>query len=388
MNNLPGLVEGENAEDSFKKRQSSVVPVELKEQSKKTKGQTQDQGQIHKSSEQVFGQRKLDENKDVFQFNAWDDVEPDEEYMKYANEKLELHRNSPVSQEIAEKCNSNPEKQWDVFYSNNQNRFFKDRNWFYIEFPELFSWTDKVDFGSNSEVSKDTEGEKKDKASVKEVEKSSENKKLKSLINSNDFSEKYVIMELGCGAGNTVFPLLKTITDERLRIYACDYSKVAVEIVQSLEEYKNDNRVSAFVWDITSTELPKTVEKNSVDVIICVFVLSAIHPDQIKQAISNIHSLLKKGGIVLFRDYGKYDLAQVRLKKNRLLSENFYIRGDHTRVYFFENKELDELFNGKDESGNQMFETLMNGIDKRLIVNRTRKIKMHRVWIQAKFRKL
>lgn len=83
---------------------------------------------------------------------------------------------------------------------------------------------------------------------------------------------------------------------------------------------------------------------------------------------------------MLFRDYARYDMAQLRFKGNRYLDDNFYCRGDNTRVYFFEESELESMFCPK-------FEKIEIVIDKRLIVNRALKVEMYRNWIQAKFRK-
>lgn len=75
-----------------------------------------------------------------------------------------------------------------------------------------------------------------------------------------------------------------------------------------------------------------------------VFVLSALKPgDEWERAMGNVWRMLKPGGMVLLRDYGRHDLAQMRIKGNRMLDEDFYIRGDGTRVFFFDAGQLGRI---------------------------------------------
>lgn len=55
---------------------------------------------------------------------------------------------------------------------------------------------------------------------------------------------------------------------------------------------------------------------------------------------------MKEGSILYFRDYGRYDLAQLRLAQrgNQKLKDNFYIRSDKTRAYYFTTEEVREIF--------------------------------------------
>lgn len=300
---------------------------------------------IGKDSPFTFGQRFLTDDKDVFDHNAWDHVEWGDEQVEEAKELIAKQYELPVKDFDKKLYNANPAKFWDIFYKNNRENFFKDRKWLQIEFPSLYK------------------------------------------VTAEDYDKPVTILEIGCGAGNTFYPILNQNKNPNLKIVGCDYLKVAVDLVKSNEEFEaNHEKGVAFssVWDLANPEgnVPEDLEPNSVDIVIMVFVFSALHPDQWKQAVANLQKVLKPGGEILFRDYGRYDLAQVRFKKGRLLDDNFYIRGDGTRVYFFTEEELREIFCTEGPFTEEKI-----GTDRRLLVNRKKQLKMYRIWLQGVFRK-
>lgn len=66
------------------------------------------------------------------------------------------------------KFEKNAKRNWDIFYKNNKNNFFKDRHYIDREFIEI------------SKIKEDTS------------------------------DRKYILTELGCGVGNTLLPLVET----------------------------------------------------------------------------------------------------------------------------------------------------------------------------------
>lgn len=335
----------------------------------------------------AFGSRYLEEGDNIFEFNAWDHVTVDDTYKAFSEEQFARQRQDPVSDFDRQRFNDNPEKWWNTFYKNNKTNFFKNRKWLAQEFPIL------------SEVGKED-------------------------------APPAVLLEVGAGAGNSAFPILQSSRNKRLKIHACDFSKKAVELIRGHELY-DPELIQADVWDVAASPesenggLPPGLTENSVDVVLMIFIFSALNPKQWDQAVRNVWRVLKPGGQVLFRDYGRGDLAQVRFKKGRWMEENFYVRGDGTRVYFFEQDELEHIWGGKplarkgeDEQAEQrtereeelvekmekldiedeteslktrgprpVFEVAHIGVDRRMLVNRQRRLKMYRCWMQAVFRK-
>ncbi|GCC38445.1 tRNA N(3)-cytidine methyltransferase METTL2 [Chiloscyllium punctatum] len=367
-----------------------------------------------------FGNRYLTDADRVFQHNAWDNVEWSEEQEATARKKVEENCAQLVSSEKQAEYENKANSYWNDFYKIHENRFFKDRHWLFTEFPELFpnckSSLDKSGLTAAASDHSKTESrscldqtiendfhlpqigteeteQNNFKVEVDNVQDSQKTDRLVDLSSGNMLDETglpdtnqagasatFRILEVGCGVGNTVFPILQTNNDPGLFVYCCDFSSTAVELVK-LNSCYDHSRCLVFVHDLCDMQATYPMPNESLDIIILIFVLSAIHPDKMQAVVKRLSQLLKPGGMILFRDYGRYDMAQLRFKKGRCLSENFYVRGDGTRVYFFTQDELDELFTSAN------LKKVQNIVDRRLQVNRGKQLTMYRVWIQCKYRK-
>lgn len=150
--------------------------------------------------------------------------------------------------------------------------------------------------------------------------------------------------------------------------------------------------------DVVKDCLP--IAQSSADFVLCFFVLSAIAPEFHSLVATKLLSVLKPGGKVLLRDYGRYDEAQLRFGKGKKLQENFYVRQDGTCAYYFTTDELRHIFtshrhhhdaDNSDDSSNgegngpPMVRTERCEYVLRQQANRKLQQARYRVWVEAVF---
>ena len=104
-------------------------------------------------------------------------------------------------------------------------------------------------------------------------------------------NENKKLLEIGCGVGNFIFPLLKL--NKSLFVYACDFSNDAIQLLKGNQEY-DDSRLHGFVCDLTKPNSIKDSlpEGLKVDFVTLIFVMSAIHPKNFKIAVENISKVI------------------------------------------------------------------------------------------------
>ncbi|PON47087.1 Methyltransferase-like [Parasponia andersonii] len=161
----------------------------------------------------------------------------------------------------------NATKYWDNFYKRHQDKFFKDRHYLEKDWRCFFAEDDV-------------------------------------------YPNRKVVFEVGCGSGSTLFPLMAAFAN--LYVHACDLSPHAIALVKSNVNFMED-KVNAFVSDVTNEDLCDKIDPFSVDVVTLVFMLSAVSPRKMALILENIRRVIKPNGYVLFRDYAVGDFAQVNV---------------------------------------------------------------------------
>ena len=247
-------------------------------------------------------------------------------------EAKEIIKENSDNMESFEEFIDNQSKNWEKFYKFNKTNFFKDRHYILEEFLEL----------------------------------------------KNDKRDKITLLDMGCGVGNSFYPLLIRLPN--LYVNAFDFSKRAVNMSKTHPLYEKEKyRINVYDLDLVKDDIPN---KNN-DYGILMFVLSAIKPEEHEKVVEKISKVINKGGILYFRDYARYDMAQLRFakrKKNKV-GDNLYMRKDKTLSYFFDKKEIEDLFI------KYGFSIVNSNLICRLIENRKENKKMHRLWLQIKFKK-
>lgn len=154
-----------------------------------------------------------------------------------------------------EKYEKEAGKFWNSFYKTHNANFFKDRHWTDREFDELRG---------------ETLGSTEAQASTEE----------------SSSSEMTYALEVGCGVGNTVFPLLEV--NPKLFFYAVDFAAHAIDLLKQNEVYKSTGRCSGHVVDMVKDPLPAEIAPQSLDVVMMIFVLSAISPENFDAVIAKL----------------------------------------------------------------------------------------------------
>ncbi|KAM7539203.1 hypothetical protein Aperf_G00000050649 [Anoplocephala perfoliata] len=246
-------------------------------------------------------------------------------------------------------------RNWDRFYNRHGVKFFRDRHWTRREFEDLAQISEDEDI-------------------------------------------QVTILEIGCGVGNFLFPLIEDFNNSRKKpviFYACDVSPKAVAKVLENPAF-NCEFASAFVCDVsregalaealTTSSKPTLLEPLAeslphvtFQIATLIFVLSAIHPDHMPACLRNAFASLRPRGKLLLRDYGLHDHSQLRFGRGaRIMVERpLYHRQDGTFSYFFSREELTGMV------ADAGFTVLRCSYIYRRTENRASGLSVRRVFIQA-----
>lgn len=245
-----------------------------------------------------------------------------------------------------------PANAWDDFYTAHGEKFFKDRHYLDAEHASL----------------------------------------AERLAN----SERTVrILDLGCGVGNSILPLLDT-AQARVEYLGVDVSPRAVEILAEKFEAYASRHLSVLraldvvncteqQWeDVLHAFFKTTKSSDGFDFCLMIFSASAFPPEKMLHSVQRACIALRPGsGLVCFRDYLRGDLAEERFPMGQKLGRGLFVRQDGTLSFFFTIAGLVSLF---EDCGCMKVQWARQVI--RTVENRAFDLKMNRSWIGAEFLRL
>ncbi|BBN18899.1 hypothetical protein MPTK1_8g06430 [Marchantia polymorpha subsp. ruderalis] len=233
------------------------------------------------------------------------------------------------------------------------------------------------------------------------------------------------VLEVGCGTGSSVAPILRA--NKNATCYGCDCSAAALDRAEllvagqaGLLESQN-KKFRPFLCDISVQSFPswlccsscratslqscgpsqddngvnsrstsaEQMQQSSegsccvggVSIVMLIFTLSAIPLERMRHVLAECAAVLRPGGHLLFRDYGLYDMTMLRFPSAQKLADRLYFRKDGTLSYFFSLEVVRELLT----SVGLVEEELQYACVQ--LVNRRKQVPMKRVWVHAKFTK-
>ncbi|KAH7662897.1 tRNA(Thr) (cytosine(32)-N(3))-methyltransferase protein [Dioscorea alata] len=225
------------------------------------------------------------------------------------------------------------------------------------------------------------------------------------------------VLEVGCGNGSTVLPILRA--KKNMVIYACDCSTEVVErakeIISSTIGISSEQRFHPFLLDFSVNKFPEWLFCSScqnspsrnqssssadaeekmmmltdtkaqcciggVDFVTLIFTLSAVPLQNMPFVLAECYSTLKPGCLLLFRDYGLYDMTMLRFPKEQKVGYREYMRLDGTLSYFFSLDIVRDLFMGAGFVELELEYCCVTSM------NHKNGKKMQRVWVHGKFAK-
>ncbi len=270
-----------------------------------------------------------------------------------------------------------PNNAWELFYKTHGTKFFRDRHYLKKSFEKDLILT------SDDETSSSRDGD-------------------------DDALLRKEVLEIGVGVGNALFPLLRA-NPNGLRFHAADVSETAIEQLKLHEEYDETKIVNAFVvnagekgcfggGDYREEEeeggrggSQVSIKDESFDVVLMCFFLSALTDEEIRNCLTEVRRVLRKGGVALVRDYAdddaKNDLSEFYPGKKVVMKEEreAYRRKDGTLARFFSERQMMEMFT---RVGFKKREEKEGSTVKRVVftqTNRKKNIEIARAFLEGRF---